>query len=508
MTLMIVGFLICANFIGMSIIGSNDNPSDISDELSQDESQSDSLGLPDEEKPASTNTMSEIKKGDIDWNLLPQDINPSAKLFLNEQVIAIEYELPELMIEDTQEGEVISLEDADYLLESGKPLVPEIRFFVAVPSHSIVKEVSVIEEQSRILEGNHILAPYIPYTLDGEALSENADSDIYNSPELYPESLYEINGPDKLRHLDALEVLLYPLRVRSSLGIVEVVDALRLTIELEPNSQSQLTSPAVLEDDGLDIAILDTVINSQDVIFSSSLKEPQITGTRAPSTIYHTTAYDKAASSIHSVKDTTVGNGVGASLLLSDDDAFYDSEAGKTMYIDGFDIGDADFSATLEYATVHLQYKGTNAYDGSNYVRWAMEGDSLKDTTIQPTGLNNAQSGDETFDLLGHVGSPATVSDLVDLDIEFTENGVGAGSKDIPFDYVKIEFAYRVELTGDSDYLIITMLSLADELQPLAEWKTDRLSIDTQVYDIDWIDSNWGGDDLKERIHDFIRSMF
>jgi hypothetical protein len=507
-TLTIVGFLICANFIGIYIIGFDDNPSDISDELFQDESQSDSLGLSDEEKSASSNAMSDINEGDIDWSLLAQDKNPSAKLFLNKRIIAIEFELPELKIEDTEDGEIISLEDADSLLESGTPLVPEIRFFVAVPSHSVVKEVAIIEEQSRILEGNHILAPYIPNTLDGEAHFANADSDIYNSPELYPESLFEINGPDKLRHLDALEILLYPIRVRPSLGIVEVVDALRFTIELESKSQSKLTLPVIFKDDTLDIAILDTVVNSQDVIFSSSQKEPQISGTRAPSTIYHTTAYDIAASSIRTVKDTTVGNGGGASLLLSDDNVFYDSESGKTMYIDGFDIGDADSGATLEYATLHLQYKGTNAYDGSNYVRWSMEGDSLKDTTIQPTDLNNAQSADETYDLLGHVGSPQTVSDLVNLDIEFTENGVGAGSKDIPFDYVKIEFAFREELTGDSDYLIITLLSLADELQPLAEWKTDRLSIDTQVYDIDWIDSNWGGSDLKERIFDFIRSMF
>jgi hypothetical protein len=42
----------------------------------------------------------------------------------------------------------------------------------------------------------------------------------------------------------------------------------------------------------------------------------------------------------------------------------------------------------------------------------------------------------------------------------------------------------------------------------LAEWKTDRLNIDTQVYDTDWIDSNWDGADLLHRIFDFVKSMF
>lgn len=448
------------------------------------------------------------KEDQIPWHLLPKDRNPSARLFLEQSSVGIEFKLPKMTIEQTVEGEIIHLEDGNSLLEPGKPLVPDCRIYVAVPPDSKVVYIKVVEKKSHVLEGYHEIAPYVPQTLDGEYISVEPDPEIYSSSDFFPSSFYEVSGPEKLRHLDALEVVLYPIRVQPALGAVEVFDLLRVYIELETETGEEMLPPSVLMDDSLDRVILDSIANPDDVTFCSSLKDISYHATRAPSTIYHTMGFHGSVSVIHPVKDDTTGNVGGVALLHEDDSQFYVAEAQKTMYIDGFDIGEAESSATLEYAMLHLQYKGTDGYNGSSKVRWALEGEVLQETNIQPTDQDGLESNECTYDLLDHPNSPNVVSDITDLDVEFSENGTGGGSKDIPFDYIWIEFAYREELTGDSDYLIITSLRYADELRPLAEWKTSRLGIDTQVYDLEWINVTCDGINPKERIHDFIQSMF
>lgn len=507
-TLLTVFALVSANIIGLFLFIPQGEINFSPDELVDDQEDSNIEAQENELHSSIPSYGNDGIVEKIDWYLLPQDRNPSAKLFLDEQVIGIEFRLPEMTIERTEEGDIVNLDDCDFLLEPGKPLVPESRFFIAVPSGSKVKNVEVVEEKTHELESNHMIAPYVPRTLDGERLPVAQDFEVYSSDDLFPSSLYEIHGPDKLRHLDALEVKLYPVRVRPASEIVEVFDRIRLRIELEIQEGTGMTPPFIPVDDSLDIAILDLIVNSEDVIFSGSFEPPRAQGTRAPSTIYHTLGFQDSSSAIHLTKDTTVGNVGGVILLQEDDGLYYIAEAGKTMYVDGFDIGTANPLANLEYAMLHLQYNGTNGYTGDSKVRWALEGNGLQDTTIQPEDLGDNESPELSYNLLGHAGSPTTVNDLADLDVEFSENGTGGGSKDIPFDYIWIEFAYREELTGDSDYLIITNLRMADELRPLAEWKTDRLDIDAQVYDIDWIDSSCNGEDLLHKIYDFTRSMF
>ncbi|MFX0205587.1 MAG: C25 family cysteine peptidase [Candidatus Hodarchaeota archaeon] len=507
-TLLTVFALVSANIIGIFLFSAQEEINFSSDEMVDDHEVS-NIEAQENELHSSTPSFENGGVGEkIDWHLLPQDRNPSAKLFLDEQVICIEFRLPEMTIERSEEGDIVNLEDCDFLFEPGKPLVPESRFFIAVPKGSKVKNVEIVEEKMHELESNHIIAPFIPRTLDGERLPVSQDPEVYSSDDPFPSSSYEIHGPDKLRHLDAIEVILYPVKVRPASGTVEVFDMIRLCIELEKDQGGKITPPSIPAYDSLDNAILDLIVNPEDMRFSGSFEPPEAQGTRAPSTIFHTLGFHGSASGIHPLKDTTVGNIGGVALLEENDDNYYIAEAGKTMYVDGFDIGTANPLANLEYAMLHLQYNGTNGYNGASKVRWALEGNSLQDTTTQPTDLGDNESADLSYDLLGHSGSPSTVNDLADLDIEFSENGTGGGSKDIPFDYIWIEFAYREELTGDSDYLIITNLQMADELRPLAEWKTDRLNIDTQVYDIEWIDANCDGANTLHRTYDFIRSMF
>jgi hypothetical protein len=492
--------LIGASFLGVLQVNQVESPDDPQNEIDDD------WENVDYREDQNQNSLSQSEPAvELDWMQLPDNLNPSAKIFYDAASVGIEYELSELDFLNTDSGEVVYVEGLDPMLEPGAPLLPELRFFVAVPQGSEVIAIDIVEGEPRQLAGYHDIAPYLPKTMDGESAGVTPNLDIYESTEPFPSEIYQIEGPDKLRHLDALEVVLYPVSYRPALGMVEVYDLMRIRVDLEFKAGNL---PTISEGDSLDVAILDLVVNPEDVVSSSELKTEKQRGTRAPSTIRHTLGFHGDVQAINSLKDTTVGNGDDASLLTDDDELYYDAEAGKTLYVDGFNVGPADMGASLEYAMLHVQYKGTTDYTGNSKVRWAMEGDALKDTTIQPENLSNAESDDLTFDLLGNPGSPSLISDLLDLDIEFSENGVLGGSKDIPFDYIWIEFAYREELAGDSDYLIITDFAFSDELRVLSEWKTDRLNIDTQVYDTDWIDSNWDGSNLMHRIFDFVKSMF
>ncbi|MBA1340637.1 MAG: hypothetical protein C5S40_00685 [ANME-2 cluster archaeon] len=412
-----------------------------------------------------------------------------------------------MIVEQTDNGVVINLESCDFMLDSGKPMVPEYRFFVAVPEGSSVSNVIIAEREVSQLEDNLVIAHYVPRTMDGVESSVEPDYTVYSSSKQFPQSSFEINGPDKLRHLNALEIVIYPVQARPALKQIEVLDVLRLTVELESLSGASLTLPSVPADDSLGQALGSLVVNPQDVIYASPA-DTYLPTPFAPSNILHTLAFKSPASLIHATKDTNTGNPGGVSLLQEDDGQYYNAEAGKTLYVDGFDIGVADPTAVLVHAVLQVEYVGPYGYNGSSFMRWAMEGDLLEDSTVNPTNLSGNESGRLTYDLLEHVGSPVHVNDLLDLDIEFSENGIGSGSKDIPFDYIWIEFAYREELTGGSDYLIITNMETADELAPLAQWKTERLGIDTQMYDMDWIDANWDGINRKERLKDFIVSMY
>jgi hypothetical protein len=429
-----VTILICANFFGIIFLSLDQTNNELLDENSESDG-----SFPDSPINPESNAGSENKvmHDNIDWNLLPQDKNPSAKLFPKENAVAIQFRVSQFDFIDTEDGEIVDIEDAAPLMEPGAPMVPEVRFFVAVPEGAKVSKIDVVEGEPKEVEGYHLIAPYLPKTVDGEDVGFEPDPEIYESSESFPSDLYEINGPDKIRHLEALEVALYPLSFKPLLGSVEVYDILRIRVDLELENQ---VLPSISEDDSIDQAFLDLIVNSYDVRI---LNSPSSHGTRAPSTVYHTLGFHGDAGSIHTTKDNTTGNAGGVPLLHDDDDTYYDAESGKTLYVDGFDIGSANSIATLEYAMLHIQYKGPNGYSGDSKVRWALEGSPLADTTIQPEDLGNSESNDLTYDLLGHAGSPSTVSDLVDLDVKFSENGVGPGSKDIPFDYIWLEFAYR-----------------------------------------------------------------
>jgi hypothetical protein len=62
--------------------------------------------------------------------------------------------------------------------------------------------------------------------------------------------------------------------------------------------------------------------------------------------------------------------------------------------------------------------------------------------------------------------------------------------------------------TGPSDYIIITSdMTMADAFMPLAKWRIKK-GILTEIFTVPWIESNYNGADIQEKIKNFIHDCY
>ena len=63
------------------------------------------------------------------------------------------------------------------------------------------------------------------------------------------------------------------------------------------------------------------------------------------------------------------------------------------------------------------------------------------------------------------------------------------------------------KLNGEIEYLIITKDAFIDAILPLAEWKIQK-GLLTGIFSLEWIDSNYSGQDTCEKIYNFLQSFY
>nr|WP_242521785.1 tandem-95 repeat protein [Motiliproteus sp. SC1-56] len=128
------------------------------------------------------------------------------------------------------------------------------------------------------------------------------------------------------------------------------------------------------------------------------------------------------------------------------------------MYLDGFDT--SALSGTITAVTLHLRYAVSNVdknYEGTNRVRWRLQGGTFANTTIQPTSISG-WSSDQTYNL--YAQGVDTIAEIQTLDIDFTNND---GRKEaVHFDYLWLEVTYT-EPNSAPTLTTITTLTGATE---------------------------------------------
>jgi len=120
--------------------------------------------------------------------------------------------------------------------------------------------------------------------------------------------------------------------------------------------------------------------------------------------------------------------------IQSNDGTTYDVKSGQVLYMETFDIG--SLTGTVKNAVLEVKYKvESGSYNGNNYIRWKLDGsEALQNTTIIPTG-DNTSFVTRYYDLKEANGGSITLSEIQNLDIEFTNNAI---SDTVYFDYIWI----------------------------------------------------------------------
>ncbi|MFP4169442.1 MAG: CARDB domain-containing protein [Methanomassiliicoccales archaeon] len=120
--------------------------------------------------------------------------------------------------------------------------------------------------------------------------------------------------------------------------------------------------------------------------------------------------------------------------LIDADDSFYNVDSGNDLSIDKFNTSDIDDN--LIGAHLSVTYKTEAGYSGTDYVKYGIEGEPLRNTSI---GIDNAEaSTTESFDLYSN--DIDTIQKIKDLNITFSNTD---DDSTVSFDEISIELDLR-----------------------------------------------------------------
>jgi hypothetical protein len=131
-------------------------------------------------------------------------------------------------IEQTQEGQYVSVEDFGRLLVAGKPDLPSKIFAIAIPPGAEVAEVTFDVGQGIVLPGTYNVAPAtlarvigeedpLVYAREKQAYDQNYSS-VYGSDEPYPASVGEFVRTAGFRKYNLVDVRVSPVTYRPQSG--------------------------------------------------------------------------------------------------------------------------------------------------------------------------------------------------------------------------------------------------------------------------------------------------
>ena len=142
-------------------------------------------------------------------------------------------------------------------------------------------------------------------------------------------------------------------------------------------------------------------------------------------------SFDAGPSSI-GAGDTTVGESIAD--LANNDNIYYDVGLMESIEIDGFNV--SGLTGELSGAILNVRYITGAGYAGTNYVRYAVDGGALANTTVQP--VDTAVELVSSFDL--YAVGVSTLDEIADLTVSFSNIAVG---NTVYFEQVWIEVTLR-----------------------------------------------------------------
>ncbi len=229
------------------------------------------VGLDNGREPLQKEDMGqdfETKAIDI-WDSIPKLEGVSAKLFLEERYILIQYTPPECVLCREADGyDTIYIDETTQLLGPGKPVLPMKDIVLAIPNNAVVSTSELIQNDITMLDGKYNIKPDIPTTSNGKLLSDftGPDPEIYNSISPYPGRVFEVQGRVMLRHMTGLRICFYPVQYKPALGLLVFSNEIRLKVYLESEDGTPFSHPSASSKDSIEMSnLLYLIANPWDV---------------------------------------------------------------------------------------------------------------------------------------------------------------------------------------------------------------------------------------------------
>jgi hypothetical protein len=163
--------------------------------------------------------------------------------------VRVEINIPKILVEDkTAEGEnyqVITIPGGGILTEVGKPQVPLVCRFVALPPTSGAK-VYVIEEEKEMLSGAFRLYPFQkPPQRSGEQEPQEfkLDEATYSQDQPFPGKIAKAGQISILRDLRLAPIIFYPVQFNPQTGKITVYKKIVVEIKFEGEGENPQLNP-------------------------------------------------------------------------------------------------------------------------------------------------------------------------------------------------------------------------------------------------------------------------
>lgn len=162
------------------------------------------------------------------------------------QEVVIEYSIPGMntgeMPEDGQIFDVLDIPGCGYTTEVGKPQVPIVRRYVAVPEGARVTP-SVLVSNHRILEGFYVFPAQkaLADVLGPEDTSDppfEIDSPAYEINDFYPSETVQLEGPINIRGVSTLIVQINPVQFNPVTNQLKVYSYLKIGLDFQGGRRS------------------------------------------------------------------------------------------------------------------------------------------------------------------------------------------------------------------------------------------------------------------------------
>ncbi|MCP4345592.1 MAG: hypothetical protein GY795_08700 [Desulfobacterales bacterium] len=167
--------------------------------------------------------------------------------------VTIEYSIPGMRASDVaEEGKnysLLDMSDAGHTVEIGRPKLPVVRHYVAVPSGAQVSK-DIIEAPYKDINGYTVypLQEPLPDTDGASDPPFEMDMELYQTDAYYPSDIVKVEGPIIIRGVSTVILEMYPVQYNPVKNILRVYSDIKVKLSFEGGTRSfsrkRLRSPS------------------------------------------------------------------------------------------------------------------------------------------------------------------------------------------------------------------------------------------------------------------------